>query len=391
MEAFARGHERRRTVPGPSDSGAGRLFGPDGGAKFCAYARPYDRCRTVHLSCEAVAPIDPRDAEVTFTARDGADAGGALEAIEELSRLNRRHPDPLRERRIVELRHAAFRELSMSPGRPSWPPDLPDPFPDHTGLPEITTDQISSAVVGGGILHHGCVRVNGLFPADVVARLRQYIDRSFDARDRLAKGDPSDVVSPWYVPFEPGRDKANVFGRGGFVRTVDVPRALVDLVEVFTEAGVVGAVTEYFNERPAMIANKWVLRRTQGGKITDFHQDGRFLGEAIRTVDCWVALSRCGPGTGSPGIDLIARRFDSILASDEGATFTWSVTEQATRAAAPDAEIISPVLEPGDALFFDERLLHRTSVGPELTTRYAIESWFVAPSSYPSKHVPVVL
>jgi hypothetical protein len=49
------------------------------------------------------------------------------------------------------------------------------------------------------------------------------------------------------------------------------------------------------------------------------------------------------------------------------------------------------VFAPGDALFFDERLPHRTTVGLDLSTRYAIESWFVAKSSYPSKHVPIVL
>jgi hypothetical protein len=49
------------------------------------------------------------------------------------------------------------------------------------------------------------------------------------------------------------------------------------------------------------------------------------------------------------------------------------------------------VFAPGDALFFDEHLPHRTSVGADLGLRYAIESWFVAPSSYPDKHLPVVL
>jgi hypothetical protein len=42
-------------------------------------------------------------------------------------------------------------------------------------------------------------------------------------------------------------------------------------------------------------------------------------------------------------------------------------------------------------MFFDERLPHRTTQGLDLGYRYAIESWFVAPSSYPAKHVPVVL
>ena len=39
----------------------------------------------------------------------------------------------------------------------------------------------------------------------------------------------------------------------------------------------------------------------------------------------------------------------------------------------------------------DELLPHRTGRGRSLGTRYAVESWFVAPSSYPDSHVPLVL
>ena len=50
-----------------------------------------------------------------------------------------------------------------------------------------------------------------------------------------------------------------------------------------------------------------------------------------------------------------------------------------------------PIFEPGDALLFDERFLHRTAVEPEMTReRYAIESWFFAPSHYPGDQIPLV-
>jgi len=48
------------------------------------------------------------------------------------------------------------------------------------------------------------------------------------------------------------------------------------------------------------------------------------------------------------------------------------------------------VFAPGDALLFDELLLHRTAALARAQDRYAIESWFFAPSSYPDNHVPVV-
>ena len=209
----------------------------------------------------------------------------------------------------------------------------------------------------------------------------------------MAEGDgPIESAAPWFVPYAPGRAKAEGFGRDHFVRVVDAPGALCDLVEVFTATGVRRVVEEYLGERPAMIANKWVMRRAVGGvPLGDFHQEGAVLGEGIRTVDCWIALSDCGPGTGNPAIDVVPRRLDRILSTGEGSAFPWSLSETTISEQLPGVPVLSPVFAPGDALFFDERLPHRTTVGPDLGVRYAIESWFVAPSSYPSKHLPVVL
>ena len=126
---------------------------------------------------------------------------------------------------------------------------------------------------------------------------------------------------------------------------MDSPDALCDLAEVFTTTGVRQAVMDYLGERPAMIANKWIMRRSPTGVVLgDFHQDGAFLGEGIRTVDCWIALSHCGPGTGKPAVDFVPRRLDAVLPSGEGATFTWSLAEQTVRDAVPDADVISPGL-----------------------------------------------
>ena len=50
--------------------------------------------------------------------------------------------------------------------------------------------------------------------------------------------------------------------------------------------------------------------------------------------------------------------------------------------------LVEPI---GRALLFDDVFLHRTAVAPGLTTdRYAIESWFFAPSTYPADQIPLV-
>jgi hypothetical protein len=54
--------------------------------------------------------------------------------------------------------------------------------------------------------------------------------------------------------------------------------------------------------------------------------------------------------------------------------------------------IVRPRFEPGDALLFDHLMLHRTASEPSMTKRrYAIETWFFAPSAYPDGQVPLVI
>jgi hypothetical protein len=320
-----------------------------------------------------------------------AEQGRALQAIDDLTSLHERHPDNRIARRLVELRHAAFAEVANTPGRSEWPPTFPDPFPGRSGLIEIPARELSGDALGGALTNHGCLRVNGLLDDAAVVRMRERIDRAFEGRERAAEGAPLESVAPWFVPYGPGWGKAQLFGADLYLRVVDAPDALCDLASLYTATGVRRAVSDYLGERPAMIANKWIMRRAPGVLLGDFHQDGAFLGEGIRTVDCWIALSDCGPGTGRPAIDLVPRRLDGILPSGEGSAFTWALTEQTIATAVSDTPVVSPVFSAGDALFFDERLPHRTSVGPDLELRYAIEAWFVAPSSYPDKHLPVVL
>ncbi len=52
-----------------------------------------------------------------------------------------------------------------------------------------------------------------------------------------------------------------------------------------------------------------------------------------------------------------------------------------------DKEVLSPVFAPGDAVIFDQYLLHRTGVKDGLTKdRYALEAWFFAPSHFPENY-----
>ena len=122
----------------------------------------------------------------------------------------------------------------------------------------------------------------------------------------------------------------------------------------------------------------------------EWHQDGRFLGERIKALNAWVALSPCG--IDAPGLDIVARRVPNILqCGTDGAIADWTIGSAQVLEAA-GSSIATPRFEPGDALLFDQFLVHRTAGRPEQTLkRWALESWFFAPSAMPADHHPLAV
>jgi ectoine hydroxylase-related dioxygenase (phytanoyl-CoA dioxygenase family) len=174
------------------------------------------------------------------------------------------------------------------------------------------------------------------------------------------------------------------------VLAADSPRLLSRLFETYEEVGLRRIVADYLGERPVLSANKCTLRRVPLTANTDWHQDGAFLGRGIRALNIWIALSHCG--VDSPGMDLLPRRLDHIVETGTGgAIFDWAVGRAVVAQLAVDAPVVRPEFEPGDALLFDDMFLHRTAIEPTMTRpRYAVESWFFAPTSYPEGQVPLV-
>jgi Phytanoyl-CoA dioxygenase (PhyH) len=321
-------------------------------------------------------------------------AGRSLEAIELLTLANRRSRRDDIERRLVRLRHQAFADLDPSASLPSWPPDAPDLFPGVVGLPEIAAADLTADAIRSGIVGHGALIVRRLIPPARVAQLVADIDQTFAAQDAFFDGASHAQAAPWFVPFQceseypVGPTRRWVRGGGG-VLTVESPRALFDVLDAFEEVGLAGYLADYLGERPVLAAKKFTLRRVPLEKTADWHQDGAFLGKGIRAVNVWVALSPCGED--SPGLDVVARRMHEIAPTGtEGAWFDWSVGAPVVDRVAEGAPVQRPIFAAGDAVLFDEMLLHRTAVEPEMTReRYAIESWFFAPSQYPTDQIPL--
>jgi hypothetical protein len=318
------------------------------------------------------------------------------DAIEVLSRFNRIHRDPRVARQIVALRHDAYAEVAQGTGRATWPPTYDDAFADVSPgcIPEIEGAQLSSELVGAGLVHHGSLLVRGLVDESAVASVVADIDRALASARAWLDGAPAERTAPWFEiftpspPFSVGLSRQFVV-QGGGVLAADSPLALAAVIELLEDAGLRPALTDYLGERPVLSAKKTTLRRVPPDSGSDWHQDGAFLGREVRSVNVWLALSHCG--VDAPGLDVVARRLDLVETGTEGAIFDWSVGRPVVERAAGPNGIVRPVFRPGDALLFDDRNLHSTACGPQMTgVRYALESWFFAPSNYPSDQAPVV-
>jgi hypothetical protein len=320
--------------------------------------------------------------------------GRGFEAVEMLMEANRRHRDPELERVLVSTRHAALVDAEPGPGLDTWPRELPDPFPDVTGPPAIELAELNGEVLGGAIVNHGCLIVRGLASREEADDLSRSIDRAFDACDARNSGTPLEETAPWFVPFNPRPEYPLTVGErwwvrnGGGVWTADSPRLMFEVLDLLERKGLREALTDYLGERPGLSVKKCTLRRVPVDTGTDWHQDGAFLGPGIRTVNVWLALTDCGED--APGLDLVPRRLDLVETGTEGAQFDWSVGPGVVERVAGDAGVVRPLFRAGDALLFDERHLHRTGVSPGMTIeRYAIETWFFAPSHYPHPQIPI--
>jgi hypothetical protein len=318
--------------------------------------------------------------------------GRAMDAIRLLTEANRVHRHPQIEEQLVAMRHEVF----ASPDETPEPPPV-EIRPEHTVLPLAPTDprELDVATLRRGLARHGCVLVRGLIPPERAEMLARGIDRALDAFDTCMAASGPKAASPWYVPFTPRTGDYRVGGRRRWVRasgalwTVDSPRMLFELLEVVHETGVGSLVETYLSERPALSANKCTLRRVPVDTSTDWHQDGAFLGRQVQTLNLWLALSSCG--TDAPGLEIVPRRFDDVLdTGTDGALFDWSVSPAVVERAADGVGVLRPEFAPGDALLFDHLFLHRTGVSAGMSReRWAIETWFFAPSSYPQGQIPV--
>jgi Phytanoyl-CoA dioxygenase (PhyH) len=313
-------------------------------------------------------------------ARGLADSGQYNEAIELLTAANRKSRQHEIDRMLLALRSEAVLKGDWTTERPEWPSQVADQF-GGARIPEISGDELSVSSIRSGIENHGSLIVRHLITSNQVDLLRNNIDRVLTAFDAVGSGSVGSELEGWYEPFHRDRNTERPEKRSkGAVLTVDSPAAHFDLLETFESCGLSSVIRDFFGEPPALLSRKGTLRRVHHeGQTGGWHQDGGFLGEDIRSLNVWLALTDCG--IDAPGMDIVAKRFPGIVETGSGFA-KWATNPYAAHMVA-EGHTVRPVFAAGDAIIFDHLCLHRTARSPEMTkTRYAIETWLIAPSTY---------
>jgi hypothetical protein len=306
--------------------------------------------------------------------------------------------DFLLQKLLAECRYQAYvKHPPASTRAESWPSVVADVFADIDGVPEIGADQLTPLTLAAGIRHHGAVLVRGLLQPSRAQQLAAGIEQALETCETWYREGGELPNTPWYsrLRLVEGCELSvarNWVENAGGVWAADSPRMLYELTELYHASGVLAAIAGYFGERPMLSVGKSTLRRVPASQgIADWHQDGAFMGSEIRSVNVWLSLSHCGED--ASGLEFLPRRMPTVLPTgSHGAHFDWSVGPGMVAQAAAGTDTVSPVFAPGDALLFDHLFLHRTGVPAGICKpRYAIESWFFAPSAYPAQQVPLWL
>ncbi len=178
-------------------------------------------------------------------------------------------------------------------------------------------------ILGAALEHRGALLVRGLFSPAQSAMLIECIDCALDAAQRHRAGEASADSAMWYTPTP--QQTHGLFKEGDeWVSVADSPRGMDRLAQAYRDAGR-RLIAPYLGERPMMAGDKWTLRRIGPDTLGDWHQDGHFLGGAVRVVNVWTALTRCGGETPAAGLHVVPRRLPMLRTYDDAAHWSFAI------------------------------------------------------------------
>ena len=290
----------------------------------------------------------------------------------------------------MTLRHEAFPSLRTAAGRDaptprSWPRSRRRPLAatDPNDLTVATLrQQVGAARVrpgpGPDLRHAGRGAGPGHRPGP--GRLRR-------VRGRRARKSSS----PWYVPFSPealAQFRVAAAGLGAGQRRAVDGRLAPDALRApggrrgdghrrarrGVPGGAPGAVGQQVHAAPRPRRHEHELA------------PGRRLPRAAtcgRSTSGWPSRPAAPTPPGSTSSRVASTRSSPPAPTAPSSTGRYPPRWSPRRPAVPTRSC-SPEFSPGDALLFDHLFLHRTGVAPGMTReRWAIETWFFAPSTLP--------
>lgn len=328
--------------------------------------------------------------------------GKLFEAIDLLTAANRADRDPQIERELRQVRHLAGIELlENAPEDPQFPEPaaVVPPRGEQSRCPEVTPDELTPEILRASFLEAGCLLVRDVMEHDKALQLAADIDKSFAIRSdlgdyatRAANGETGHDEDGFYNEMQPEPGlliaEREWIEQGGGVLAADSPKMLFDMLDTFEKANLRSVIETYLGEKPAISAQKCTLRKATPDVAGGWHQDGKFMGD-VRSLNVWLSLSRCGDV--APSMDLVPVRLEEFAEiGGPGTYLDFQISDQTAEKLAADVGVVRPIFNPGDALLFDHLFLHKTGSDPSMPNpRYAIESWFFGPSSYPENYVPI--
>lgn len=316
-------------------------------------------------------------------------------------------------KQTLEMRDVACDTAAVRDRIEAYRQRTPDPSPrlilqsnsprtsaDAGQIPEIPASELNAQRLRDAVLQHGALLVRNYFPQSLTDALPPMIDEVLAAVD-LPREQKRELANHYYSPPD---NLVSIMPEGamelgalrvfnakvGAAMCVEAPSVAELLLTCFNDLGLKKLIHDYLNEAPVLSVKKWVVRRSAlPVDEAGWHQDGAFMGTDINSINLWMPLTTCGGTTGAPGMDVVPRRLFDIASAD-GASFDWSVSDAHVHSTYADTAPVAPVFHPGDAFFFDHLYLHRTQFREDFTrVRYAVESWFFGESSFSKSQVPI--
>jgi len=251
-------------------------------------------------------------------------------------------------------------------------------------IPVVSYCSLSYELLADAMSNHGTLIIKGgLKPSDVSA-LKAGVVSARAARESGCEGGGGRMH---YSALQSGQNQGRSHMIKRSVYLPEAPAVLTDFLSVLYDGKFKSLIRKYLLGAASFSVEKSVLRVAEPDDSDkwDFawHQDGAFLGENIRSLNMWVALTDCG--VDAPSLDIVTNRYNEVLPTGTDRAFdSWALGPELVASEIEKNGYEHLIVEAGDVVLFDHLNVHRTGMLKGMTQdRYAIECWFFSEFGFP--------